>query len=163
MGKYKSILDTIKRKYYYEDGKLKRLKDSPCRYYKAGYAIGSEHNNGYVYATVYTPDGGRYQMMAHRLVWMYHNGLIPKDKDVDHINGNKSDNRIENLRLLSHRKNCLNRDVNKLKGVTFFKNRWLAQIVIDGKQKYLGRFKSKEEARKVFEDAWMKRQSILGL
>lgn len=44
----------------------------------------------------------------HRAVWEYHNGEIPKDRVIDHINRNRSDNRIENLRLATYRLNRQN-------------------------------------------------------
>ena len=48
----------------------------------------------------------------HRLVWIYHYGEIPKHKEVDHINGDKSDNRIENIRLATRSQNNMNKKVN---------------------------------------------------
>ncbi len=40
------------------------------------------------------------KLLAHRLIWIYHNGDIPEDYQIDHINGKKDDNRIENLRCV---------------------------------------------------------------
>ena len=48
----------------------------------------------------------------HRLVWIWHNGDIAKNMEIDHINRNKSDNRIENLRLATHKQNMQNRKDN---------------------------------------------------
>ena len=41
----------------------------------------------------------------HRVIWEMHHGPIPDDLTIDHINGVKDDNRIENLRLLTHERN----------------------------------------------------------
>lgn len=54
------------------------------------------------YQTTRTPAGVR---RVHRVLWITVHGPIPKGLEVDHINGDKSDNRLENLRLLSHAEN----------------------------------------------------------
>jgi hypothetical protein len=89
---------------------------------------------------------------AHRLAWAIHHGEWPIG-DIDHINENKSDNRISNLRVASRSENMFNRGSNKnntsgIKGVSFCKstNRWRAQITMDRKSVNVGRFKTKEEA-----------------
>lgn len=50
--------------------------------------------------------GVRYS--AHRVIWEIHNGPIPAAMEIDHINKNKKDNRIINLRLASRAQNCWN-------------------------------------------------------
>lgn len=50
---------------------------------------------------------------VHRIIWFLHNGKIPEGKFIDHINGNRSDNRIENLRVVSTELNSRNRKMNK--------------------------------------------------
>ena len=69
------------------------------------------------------------------------------DNSIDHINGNKLDNRLSNLRNVTNQHNTFNR--TKAKGYCFNKrsNKYQAQIVIDGKQKHLGLFKTKLGAR----------------
>jgi len=81
----------------------------------------------------------------HRFIWMYHYG--PFDHDIDHINGNARDNRIENLRKCSRSQNLMNRgkfknSTSKYKGVYFRKDikKWQASICIEGKTKHLGVF-----------------------
>lgn len=79
------------------------------------------------------------------------------DSFVDHINGNGLDNRKENLRLVTHAENMRNRRVqanNKsgFRGVHQKKDGfWYAQIKIDGVQKYLGCYKTPQEASAVYE------------
>lgn len=76
-----------------------------------------------------------------------------EDKVVDHINRNPLDNRICNLRTCTQQNNCFNKSMqcnntSGVAGVTWDKsrNKWLAQIQINKKNKYLGRFATLEEA-----------------
>lgn len=90
-------------------------------------------------------------MKAHRLAWLYIYGEYPKH-DTDHINGIKDDNRIANLRDISHRQNGCNRQKNRnggLPGVGLCRNsqtRWYARAQINGYNKHLGLFCTREEA-----------------
>lgn len=75
------------------------------------------------------------------------------DKIIDHINRDKKDNRKENLRVCTARENCINRGMLKnntsgTMGVCFDKsrNKWTATIVINNKNKHLGRYENIEDA-----------------
>ena len=70
---------------------------------------------------------------------------VSKNNFVDHINNNPLDNRIENLRILTHQQNCFNRNV---RGTHFRKdsNNWKAKICINGKNITKSGFKTEEEA-----------------
>lgn len=89
---------------------------------------------------------------AHRLAWLYIHGKWP-DRHIDHINRNKTDNRIKNLRLASGSENCRNRMLlarNKSGCTGVFWNKrfglWCAKIQICGKIITLGSFLNKEDA-----------------
>lgn len=97
----------------------------------------------------------------HRLVFFYHYGIMPKY--VDHINGKRSDNRIENLREASSQENAFNRtglSKSGVKGIWFSKreNTWIAQIKI-GPRRIQIRNKCKEELIKIIE---LKRKELHG-
>ena len=95
----------------------------------------------------------------HRLVWIWHNG-DPGQMVVDHINRDRHDDRIENLRLATHSENrrssgMFRTNTSGYKGVTFEKNRcrWKAYIYLNNKRKHLGMFPTKEEAAAAYQRA----------
>ena len=88
---------------------------------------------------------------AHRLIFLMHKGYLPKT--IDHINGDKLDNRIENLRAATVGQNQHNRKTNAnntsgYKGVCWNKARkkWKSQIRLEGKRINLGHYTNIEEA-----------------
>lgn len=94
-------------------------------------------------------DGKSY--LSHRLAWLYAHGSPPADKDIDHINGDPSDNRIANLRLASHSQNLANQKINKnnstgFKGVIPSRKRFRARIRINRTVINLGVFDTPEAA-----------------
>jgi hypothetical protein len=89
--------------------------------------------------------------LSHRLAWFYVYGAFPSD-NLDHINRNRSDNRISNLRIASHKENNMNRTG---KGYTWFKRdqKWKAQIQVDKSNKHLGYFDTWQEAQAAYLEA----------
>jgi len=121
-----------------------------------GKIAGSKHHSGYIYINI---DGKGYA--SHRLAWLYVYGILPDGKKqfIDHINGVRDDNRIENLRIVSVGENARNRKVqlNNNSGYPDVKKivrdgkrkrtvRYSAQISYEGKRIWLGSFKTFEEA-----------------
>ena len=94
---------------------------------------------------------------THLVAWAMYYGVWPTD-DIDHINGVKNDNRIANLRLatdIQNRQNLRGAQKNNKSGklgVAFdsVRNLYSAQIRVNGKSKFLGRFKTPEEASEVY-------------
>lgn len=102
-----------------------------------GYAVRATQRNG---------DHKRFYM--HRIIA----NAMP-DEQVDHINGNRLDNRQSNLRICSHHQNNMNRNIGRAntsgyKGVVWHKRaqKWMAQSKSNGQRAYLGLFETKEEA-----------------
>jgi len=96
--------------------------------------------------------------LVHRIVFLMHKGYLPKT--IDHINGDRLDNRIENLRAVTANQNQHNRKLNSnntsgFKGVSWFKkqNKWKASIRLEGKQINVGYFSTPEEADAVVRKA----------
>lgn len=88
------------------------------------------------------------EVKGHHFAWYMMNGNVDFN-ELDHINRNPHDNRIVNLRSSNRKEQQYNRNS---KGYTYRKdvNKYLAQIQIGGKNKYLGYFNSEEEASKVY-------------
>lgn len=87
---------------------------------------------------------------AHRLAWLLHYGESPTG-DIDHVNGNRSDNRIVNLRIASHSENMHNRKADRdnksgAKGVCW--NKWRGKWMAYSNGKHVGYFNTKESADK---------------
>lgn len=119
-----------------------------------GFKAGKLSNKGYIQICI---DGKSYS--AHRLAWLVYYGEWPC-MDIDHINGDKSDNRIHNLREATIQQNQFNtgmqsNNTSGFKGVTWNKNqgKWNSAITISGKRIHLGSFECAELAHQAYLDA----------
>lgn len=90
---------------------------------------------------------------AHRVAWYLHTGQDPDVHDIDHINGDRSDNRACNLRLATRSQNMMNTKKRQAgasthKGISWDSERgkWRAEIRINGKNTRIGRFDTELEA-----------------
>ena len=129
--------DYLKSIFEYRDGKLYHLKSG------SGVTVGKLAGNySQPYVAVKIKQSA-YKL--HRVIFMMHHGYCPET--IDHINGNKHDNRIENLRGATHVENKRNKALdltNKsgVKGVYWAKQakKWVAQMWVNGKKRHLGCF-----------------------
>ena len=133
--------------YLPETGHFFWLKSSRGR--KLGVPAGNVDRSSCGYVRIYV-QGKRYQ--AHRLAWRFFYGQFPPlEMDVDHINGNRSDNRIENLRLASRSENAINSGIyisntTGFKGVSKAGGGFVATANCAGKSYYLGIFDTPQAA-----------------
>jgi len=117
----------------------------------------SKSTNGY-YQVILNKNSNRKIFKVHSLVAICFLNHIPDGTHnvvIDHINEIKTDNRVENLRLIGHRENVARSIKNSTStyiGVSWSKNakKWISQITIDGKTKYLGLFDNEEDANKKY-------------
>lgn len=121
---------------------------------RSGDTAGTTNERGYVRVGI-----NKRMYAAHRLAWLHVHGLWPHDQ-IDHINGDRGDNRIANLRIATGSQNCRNTTCHRdnrsgVKGVTFEKRRrkWKAQILVSGRHRNLGCFDRIEDAASAYRAA----------
>lgn len=136
-------------RYEPETGKLYWLKRFNNRIPKSLDAGTIRKNDGYINVSVF---GKLYP--AHRVAYALYHGTCPDDMEIDHINHVRSDNRIDNLRPVSKSDNRKNQSISSksttgVTGVYYNKARrkFVAQIKINGVNKYIGIFNSMDEAK----------------
>ena len=108
---------------------------------KAGSEAGTPDKDGYL-CTQYN----KKKYKNHRIVWEMFNGTIPQNLEIDHINHKRSDNRIENLRLVDRVGN--GRNQSKARDVSYHKasGKWQARISSPEGRIHLGLFETEELA-----------------
>jgi hypothetical protein len=135
----------VKELFLYKDGNLFwRVRRGPVRF---GSMAGTRRSDGYLNVMV---DGKFYR--AHRLIFLYHFGYLPEN-EVDHIDRDRLNNKIENLREASKSCNARNstqrsQTASGVKGVSWNKSaqKWQAQIMVNGTAKHLGYYSDFTEA-----------------
>lgn len=123
-----------------------------CRRWNARFAnkeafTAIDNKRGYRVGSIFKK---RYQ--AHRIIWLMYHGELP-NHEIDHINGIRTDNRIENLRDVTHKENMKNQrlrstNTSGVTGVSIHSKsgKWVAQIKVNGDAIYLGSFAQKDDA-----------------
>jgi hypothetical protein len=140
-----------------ETGVFRRIGRSRYNSITGGVA-GSPHSRGYLHFTV-----DNVAFFSHRLAWLYVTGEWPTGQ-IDHINGDKTDNRWSNLRDVDGHANQQNRKTawgpssTGFVGVTARPHGFVAQIRIAGKQTYIGSFRTAEAAHAAYLEAKRKHQ-----
>lgn len=157
--------ERLKELFEYRDGKLIR-RISVSRLGKAGQEAGGFcATTGYNHISV---DGKAYNL--HRIIFLYNHGYLPEF--IDHIDGNRLNNKIENLRPATKHENCRNRTLHKnnrsgYKNVAWVKsnNAWSVSLQVNGKKKHIGFFQDIEladlvatEARDLYYGAFARHQ-----
>ena len=134
---------------YNKDTGIFTWKQRTSNRIKVGNIAGNLHSCGYIELKVKNN-----RVLAHRLAWLYEHGELPIL--IDHINGDKKDNRICNLRQASYSENAYNSKIridNKsgVRCVSWNKthNKWEVRIKLDGKLKNFGNYEDLDLAKKV--------------
>lgn len=133
----------------YEGGQLYRKVHSGNVF--AGDLAGCKDKDGYIAVKIKNR-----KCRAHRVVWLLVTGAWPKGF-IDHINGNRSDNRFENLRECTGSQNQGNRPPTKGKELKGVRRLPTGQIVTHFSGQYLGTFESVTEAARAYDIAAIKK------
>ena len=143
--------DFLTTSYYYLDGYLYRTSDNT--------RIGSIDKYGYGVIQIRNK-----KYRTHRLIWLYHYGVWPTGP-IDHINGIRSDNTIENLREATTQQNNFNRKPRNgisstYKGLSWHRRnkKWQVQYQLNGNMIYVGLYECEIEAAKAYDEAVRKHQ-----
>lgn len=133
---------------FYMDGSDLRWKTPSSNRVKRGDIVGFIDDKGYRATTI-----DSVKTKVHRVVWEMHNGKIPNGMMIDHINHNRIDNRIDNLRVvrcIDNKRNSTMQSNNTtgITGVYWCKTykKWKAAIGVNGKQVSLGYFDNFNDA-----------------
>lgn len=137
----------MKAKQYPSQAELRALFDyKDGQLIRYGRPVGVKRTDGYLKCNVKNKT-----YLVHRLIYMYHNGYT--DLQIDHINGNKQDNRISNLKAVTNTGN----QWNQLKSRGWFfrqdRNKFTAYISSNNKRTYLGHFSTECGARLAYLNA----------
>lgn len=128
-----------------------RTADHTCRWWNSRFAnaeaFTSINANGYHSGKLF-----RRGYEAHRVIWLLAHRAWPEDQ-IDHINGDRSDNRLANLRAVTLAENVKNQRLrvtnnSGIMGVSWkaSNGKWQARICVNGRDKYLGLFESLSDA-----------------
>lgn len=143
-----------------ETGHFHRIRKG--RSVTEGSAAGTMRSDGYVLIGI-----NHRNYYAHRLAWFLCHGEWAEE--VDHINNDPSDNRIENLRASTRAKNMWNVKTTQgavpFRGVCFdkVKKKYVAQISINGRQTFIGRYVSPEAAAHAFDKVALRLRGELAI
>lgn len=134
-SRFKYIEGTLINNYNINSRALKGQEAGTTR--KDGYKVVRVNKKGY---------------LVHRLIWEHFRGPIPKGFYIDHIDRNPSNNKLENLRLVTNQENAFNTSAS---GAYYDKRRdkWYSQIRKSGQRRCLGTFNTKDEAEEAYTKA----------
>jgi hypothetical protein len=140
----------------YKDGILYNKTTRSNRSLK-GAVAGGLNSQGYICVRI-----NKMLVRAHRVIWVMHNGGISKGMMIDHIDRDRTNNKIENLRLVDASENMFNR--SRVNGCAHQKkvNKFTAEIWSRNKRHYLGLFETEELAKQAYLNAKVKVHAIGG-
>jgi HNH endonuclease len=114
----------------------------------------SKINSGYesvVFSKYRTPRN----YLVHRLVWeSFNKRKLTRSDQINHINKEKHDNRLENLEMVNQSQNIRHFKHGKKRGVQWTPHGWMAMFSYEGSRIFLGRYKEKEDAYNAFKNKY---------
>jgi hypothetical protein len=146
-------VEAVRRLLYYDAYRgLWQYHECGPRRTKAWFAGAAEPKSRYLRIQI-----GARKYLAHRLAWLWMKGRWPKD-EIDHIDGDRANNRWSNLREATHTENTRNgvrrtTNTSGFKGVTLKNGKWRATIRAEGRYIHLGYFPTADEAAAAYREA----------
>lgn len=117
--------------------------------YAGDEALKARSETGYFHGVIFHK-----KRLAHRIVWMINNGNIPEGMQIDHVDGDKKNNVLSNLRLATKSQNMANSgprsdNTSGVRGVCWRKDiqKWKVEVRMEGVRKNVGVFKDLEMAK----------------
>jgi len=148
-------LELLNELFYYKDGNLYRKK-STQKNVIVGSKVGTINTLGYLAISI---KGKTY--LVHRLIYWLSHGYLPKY--IDHIDGNRANNLLENLREATNQENLFNQKLRKnsrsgIKNVRWDARlkKWSVRFTVNYKAKHIGVYSSLEKAIQVAEETRIK-------
>jgi len=138
-------IDELRKRLAYRSDGVLIWKRPLSHNIKPGDLAGTINNKGFVHVQF-----NKFKIVAHRIVWAIIKREDPLELQIDHINENKQDNKIANLRKATKKQNACNQKA--VKGYYFSKRqkKWKAAIRLNGKKKHLGYFDTEQQAREAY-------------
>lgn len=154
MGKLDLSAEVVRARFNYDPLTGSLTRKQVTHGYFVGSEVGTTRTDGYRSAQVF---GNRY--MVHWLIWLHVHGRWPTE-ELDHINGARSDNRLANLREVTRMQNAQNihgpKPDNRSGHMGVYRHRngkFQAQIRANNRKRFLGTFKTAEEASAAYQQA----------
>jgi hypothetical protein len=145
--------EELNKIFVYNNGEL-FWKISNSNRVRIGDKAGSIDARGYMQIGLFNE-----QHRLHRIIWQMHFGNIPDNLQIDHVDRNRLNNKLENLRLANNSQNMRNTDKrqntsSKYKGVSWHKRdkKWHAKISIDNTKYYIAQFDNEIEASNAYQE-----------
>jgi hypothetical protein len=152
MDYFKIISLNDKRLAVYKTGEIVFWDEKKTNNYIQGWNIHKKiSSKNYYYYNINYKKIKEHRILAYTFLNL---DINDKDKQIDHINGNRNDNRLENLRIVSNQQNQFNR--KNTKGYSKQNNKFIAKIRINKKQIHLGCYDTEEEAHNAYLEAKQK-------
>jgi hypothetical protein len=139
----------MKPKQYPSQAELRALFDyKDGQLIRNGKTVGTKTQDGYLKCTIKCKT-----YLVHRLIYIYHHGSLSTDLDIDHINHNKQDNRIENIRAVTRSQNNYNYENSKGYTRDNRRNNWYVRIGFNKKRFHIGSYFTECGARLAYLNA----------
>ena len=140
-----TLHDKILSSWFYKDGVILWARDAYSKKSLKGDKVPFISKPSGHQVVSFWHDGKTHKLQYARVVWLLVHGEMPQ-KEIDHIDCNPTNNKIENLRLATRKENTWNRALSPSQGVYKHGSNWRVEITANGVRKRINGFKTKDLA-----------------